>query len=429
MRHNAAMRTREWLRQQGEFDKDRAPPECFAGRADELATIIRRAARNVPGNTMVLQGAPGAGKTTLLREAASRFAASGSAALFYDGPWSRDEESGVLRDLARAALGVDAGHFATAATSARSAKDSILGLGGSVTRKTDTPPTELAHWTDFIRHFTGEAADARPVLILVDESQNFEPDAGRLVRALHAQAEFPFTLVCGGLTDTRDKLREIGISRLGADATLRIGALAMDEARESIRGTLSRMIEVCKDPPIGGSVENLDRWTAELASASFGWPQHVASILAGACRALADGERLDLGDERNLTQTLAYGRRLCAAYYEGRIDASRTEASIILAAHRALQGGRGSEQSAESPHARDAFDAVYDAIEQAVENLPKARRARHGDAHPDGTLGCYKAMLKAGVIEERDGERLAVPIPSLTAHLERVVAGRGSVEP
>ena len=63
-------------------------------------------------------------------------------------------------------------------------------------------------------------------------------------------------------------------------------------------------------------------------------------------------------------------------------------------------------------------------IERAADALPAARRALHHRSHPEGTLECFGKMLKAGVIEERDDERLGIPIPSLTKHLEDVVARR-----
>ena len=76
------------------------------------------------------------------------------------------------------------------------------------------------------------------MLVLVDESQNLDDDAGELIHALHTQSEFPFTLVCGGLSDTKDKLRDIGVSRLGGDAIVHIGTLTRDEARGSVLNTL-----------------------------------------------------------------------------------------------------------------------------------------------------------------------------------------------
>ena len=92
---------------------------------------------------MAVQGAPGAGKTSLLREVAKRFRTDGGRALLYDTPWSKDGEDDVIRDIAVAALALDPGVFATIEQSAKTAKGSIGGVGGSVTRTMQTPPVEL----------------------------------------------------------------------------------------------------------------------------------------------------------------------------------------------------------------------------------------------------------------------------------------------
>lgn len=406
------MDTREVLRSFGAPIRDRAAPVHFAGRRDELDHILVNARHPAAGNTMVVQGAPGAGKTSLLREAAKRFREAGGQALLYDAPWSKDGEDDVIRDIAVAALGLDPGVFSTTERSAKTAKGAIVGVGGSVTKTVQTPPVELTRWTAFVRRYREVARDSRNVLVLVDESQNLDDDAGELIHALHTQSDFPFTLVCGGLSDTKDKLRDIGVARLGGDAILRIGALTHEEARDSVLHTLHWTLDRCTQPPVRHDEDHVEQWTNELADASLGWPQHVASYLSGTWRALAGAERLDLGDAGNLKAALDRGAAMCRDYYEGRIDASQTDPAVILAAHGALAAGG------------DAFVRVCAAIEEAVDRLPAARRALHHRSHPDGTLECYAKMLKAGVIEERDGERLGVPIPSMTKHLEDVVARR-----
>lgn len=406
------MDTREVLRSLGAPIRDRAAPVHFAGRRDELDHILVNARHPAAGNTMVVQGAPGAGKTSLLREAATRFREAGGQALLYDAPWSKDGEDDVIRDIAVAALDLDPGVFATTEQSAKTANGSVAGVSGSVTKTVRTPPLELTRWTAFVRRYRDMATASRSVLVLVDESQNLDDDAGELIHALHTQSDFPFTLVCGGLSDTKDRLRDIGVSRLGGDAILRVGALTYDEARDSVRETLHWTLDRCTQPPVRHGADHLERWTNELAEASLGWPQHVASYLSGAWRALASAERLDLDDKRNLGAALDRGRALCRDYYQGRIEASQTDPAVILAAHSALSAGG------------DAFVRVCAAIEATVDRLPAARQALHQRNHPDGTLECYTKMLKAGVIEERDGERLGIPIPSMTEHLEDVVARR-----
>lgn len=406
------MDTRDWLRSVGTPIRDRAAPVHFSGRRDEIDHILVNARHPAAGNTMVVQGAPGAGKTSLLREVAKRFRTDGGRALLYDAPWSKDGEDDVIRDIAVAALDLDPGVFATTEQSTKTAKGSVGGVGGSVTRTVQTPPVELTRWTAFVRRYRNKATASSTVLVLVDECQNLDDDAGELIHALHTQSDFPFTLVCGGLSDTKDKLRDIGVSRLGGDAIVHIGALARDEARDSVLNTLHWTLNRCTQPPVRHDEDQVGQWADGLAEASLGWPQHVASYLTGAWRALASAERLDLGDERNLAAALARGRSLCREYYQGRIEAAQTDPAVILAAHGAMSAGG------------DPFVQVCAAIENAVDHLPAARRALHQRSHPEGTLECYAKMLKAGVIEERAHERLGIPIPSMTRHLEDVVMRR-----
>lgn len=405
------MDTREWLRKQGEFDKDRAPPIHFAGREEELGTILRRSADPMPGNTIVVQGAPGAGKTALLREAAARFSASDRQALLYESPWKKAGEVNVLRKLSIASFGTDPSVFTTTETSSRSAQGKLFGIGGSLTKTEQKTPIEFRDWTDFLDRHEGLAHKARPVLVLVDESQNFENDAGELLAQLHTQSVFPFTLVCAGLANTKDKLDEIGISRVGNNAILQIVALTKAEAMESIGGALDRILKnKCLTPPIQYSEKDMEKWTVMLGNGSLGWPQHITSYLMGAWRSLAESKRLDLSEEQNLQTALGYGRQLCANYYEGRIESAKINPKVALAVHRALLDNESASHQG----------VVLAAIRTAVAELDSDSSRIHLRNHPD-EFSCYERMLKAGIIEERDGYgNLGIPIPSMTLHLERI---------
>ena len=372
--------------------------------------LVGAPSRPVAGNTVVVQGAPGAGKTALLREAARRYEAMEGRTLFFADPWGRDEEPGVLQAIAEAAFGPSAGSFTSTTTSTRTAKGSVGAVGGTIAKAEQEPPVSLASWVDLSNRYAVDSPQAHPTLILVDESQNFAPDAGRLLRSLHTQADFPFTLVCGGLSDTRRRLRDLGISRLTSDAELRIGALTADEGREAIRQPLLWTIEQCAAPPIRQAVAQVERWTDTMAQRAFGWPQHLACYLRGAWRALAESDTPDLGDDGTLGAALEYGDQMCRRYYAGRVEASRTDPSIILAVQRALaDGGR--------------MPVVHRATSTAVARLSDASAEIHRHNHPQGTMACIEAMLKAGVIEEAvESGMIAVPIPSLPAYVEGLVS-------
>ena len=199
------MDTRDRLRSFGAPIRDRAAPVHFAGRREELDHILVNARHPAAGNTMVVQGAPGAGKTSLLHEAATRFRAVGGRALLYDAPWSKAGEDDVMRDIAVAALDLDPGVFATTEQSAKTAKGSIAGVSGSVTRTVQSPPVELTRWTAFVRRYRDTATKSRTVLVLVDESQNLDEGAGELIHALHTQSLECYTkMLKAGAIEERD---------------------------------------------------------------------------------------------------------------------------------------------------------------------------------------------------------------------------------
>ena len=68
-------------------------------------------------------------------------------------------------------------------------------------------PPDIRSWADFDEVYSNRIADARRVLVVVDEGQLFEPDANRMLVRFHTQAAYPILLVIGGLGDTRDKTR------------------------------------------------------------------------------------------------------------------------------------------------------------------------------------------------------------------------------
>lgn len=139
-----------------------------------------------------------------------------------------------------------------------------------------TRPVDLPDWVGFENRFANRTQEAARTLLLVDECQTFD-DAGSLLRALHTQNQFPFLLVCGGLSDTSERLAALGLSRLGNDALIELGELSIDEARESAQQTLGWILKNAADPPIRHTEAQIEQWADQLSNESLGWPQHLAS--------------------------------------------------------------------------------------------------------------------------------------------------------
>ena len=410
--------TRAFLEETLSWRKDRSSPVHFAGRTSEMAAILSTVANAQPGAaglTLVVQGAPGSGKTALLREAAKRFEAIGNRnrAIYIGDPWPPAAHRQTLEKLASAAFDVPTGDFRSTEASSRGVRMSASVVQASNLRSQTTSPATLNSWIDFENLFAPKAADCARTLVLVDESQNFED--GTLLRALHTQHTFPFLLVCGGLSNVRDRLMELGISRLSNNAVIHLGALEDSDAREAAIRTLRWTVEQGTVPPIRHTHQQVEDWADAIAQASMGWPQHLSSYLTGMWQALAESESVELSS-RNMAAALSNGASLCAAYYADRITAAKVDPRVALAVHQGLEGS-----------GLDAYDKAFEAIEAAVADLPRSARLAHDHNHPNGTVECLARLLKSGVVEtKQDGFSMGSPIPSMTEYLKgvsRAVAG------
>lgn len=247
-------------------------------------------------------------------------------------------------------------------------------------------------------------------MILADESQTFEDDAGALLKALHTQNRFPFLLVCGGLSDTQERLASLGLSRLNSDSVLRLGAMSTEEAREAAFESLVWTLTGGAAPSIRHSGAEVERWADEVAQASMGWPQHLASYLKGVWHALAESTALELSED-NLQAAMRHGESLCDRYYGSRLTIAATDPRIVLAVYAALD-----EAGA------NTYERTFEAVESTVATLPRAAQAAHHQTHPDGTAACLQHLLKAGLIESPpNGLGLSATIPSMAGYLRRVV--------
>ena len=411
------MDTREFLKSLVQGDDDRSPPIHFAGRRTELDLILSRAAKagRGAGLTVVLQGAPGAGKTALLREAAKRFdefdeGAPNQQAIFMPTPWTRDDEPAVLEQLAGAMFDEAPDSFRTTETTTRSGAVSGGVAKANLSSATQRRPVTLSGFPGFRNHYGHLASDARRVLLLIDEGQRLQRDASQLVYQLHGQEDLPVLMVFGGLSNTSERLIEVGLSRLGANSVVNVGALALADVRESAEQALRWTLDRCREPPIRHSDAQVGEWADGMAEKAKGWPQHLTSYIRGAWMALADAERLDLS-RGNLAATLEAGAASAANYYAGRLVAAKVDVRVAREVHLALAGNSG-------------FDLAAAAVEEAVEKLPAPSRRRHERQFGDDVEACLSAMLQAGLIAvNQDGTLVGSPIPTMTTYLESVAEG------
>ncbi len=414
------MDTREFLKDALATHTDRASPVHFAGRRLELDLVLSRATRAQPGTaggTIVLQGAPGAGKTALLNEIAVRFKAQGTRnrAIFLASPWTHSGEGAVLERLAHAAFDIDPGAFDRVETRSETATAGASVARAGRTRSIATSPPDLADWIRFENRYASQADEASRTLILADESQTFEDDAGALLKALHTQNRFPFLLVCGGLSDTQERLASLGLSRLDSDSVLRLGTMSAAEAREAAFESLVWTLAGGAAPPIRHTGAEVERWADEVAHASMGWPQHLASYLKGVWHALVQSRALELSEDI-CAPLCGMESRFATVTMPSRLTIAGTDPRIVLAVYGAL-----AETGA------NAYERAFDAVESTVADLPRAAQAAYRQTHPEGAAACLQRLLKAGLIEAPpDGLSLLATIPSMDKYLRRVVLEAGN---
>ena len=387
---------------------ERDAPVAFVGRTREIDFATRQLttwrARTSRGRTIVIQGAPGAGKTALLGEIERRLPSvvPDSRSIYLETPWAPDDIPSILEALAVQMMDVAEDSFRTATRTATTVgvKTPLAAARG---RSRILSPPGLTTWRAFEREFQERAAEARPTLLLVDEVQRLVDDDGtkQLLFNLHDQSTFPLILVCGGLSTSSAHLAQLGLSRLDATHVLHLDALTLAEARQSLEASLATMAE-----DVGGVPGPVDLWARRLARPTHGWPQHITCHFRSAAEALLASRRLTFDDD-NLERALSRAAASTRGYYDLRLEASRTDESIVFAVHEAINDG--------PVRRRDAM-AI---IEAASAVLSSHEKADHDRNFADASE-CVDQMLSAGLIAYRTvgkSSTLGIPIPSMAKHV------------
>lgn len=394
---------------------DRASPTVFAGREDEfdlLNAAVRGAQRGEPGHTVVIHGVPGAGKTALLNEYAARLLAA-------DGgtekptiavplrPGDLDASPvAILQEIDRQFRGFEASDVWQDRLNRVVGGASLLGnaLFAASTKRdfndfrpSARAPDSLPVALDDYFAFRFDRRDST-VLLLVDEAQNLDDTAQvrRHLDALHGgvRARTTVLLACFGLTNTTDRLRELGLSRLATGHVRSIGALSDEDAQRTVAGTLDAAFEdfafrndVGREQWIGAAAE-----TILAESANF--PHH----LANGCRALAEIVLNEgISDEPPVERLQDRCRDHRREYYDARL---RPWAHHMTALAQAFSNERdGWTPVADVKQALMAADDFGDPV--------KGERA----------TTVIKELCASGFVEQHAGVCRPI-LPSLSSHFE-----------
>ena len=285
---------------------DRTPPAVFVGREDEIALLdaaVQGVRRGDVGHTVVVQGLPGAGKTALLHEYGARILASdASGGLVVPVPLGPEDLDmpplAMVKTIDQSVLDHDAQGTWRRRINQVLAKGMVVGdmVVAAMTKKTigDFAPTSAAPESfglalnEYAAFRFG--AKATTFLLLLDEAQNV-PDTNRArayLSAIHRGigGGVNVALACFGLSNTTERLRGLGLSRLESDHVRTLGVLSNDEAEDTVRQTLALALADFTFDHGAFDERERSRWigtaTDAIVKDSANFPHH----LANGCKAL-----------------------------------------------------------------------------------------------------------------------------------------------
>ena len=408
-------------------DNDRNQPPYFAGRKHVLGDIedlcenlwrLHRLPRPIgfSGQTRVIYGAPGAGKSSTLQHLRDewnkgRYATrrrdksersepvpvmmySGAGKIFND-----------LEDFCRDLIKVAAPdnefelHAAVSETVRKRGGAKSAGLEGGL-EKEKTMEWYIAKASlKAVAELLPGHEWPRPVVVGVDEAQNMTDDekhsVGDMLQSLHAnEFNLPLVVVLAGLSNTRQRVGELGLSRLSRNCTHSLDCLNAAELEDLKRGFCGTFeIEL-------GMHAN---WFDTLIGGTEGWPCHIQNALQAFARSYieADGDmsRVDFDD----VEVESDAARL--DYYRSRRSPEmKNSVSLVGAVMQKVNGQQKSRQ-------------VVDIIE-AVSQLHKGLYGKRNGLPRDMTAeDFYDHLTHRGALQECDDDTVICPIPSFRRFL------------
>ena len=315
---------------------ERQPPLYFAGRKDELGELKAEldamcATGRAPGGLKLIHGVPGVGKTQLAVRYSETVAGATISGVTVR---TRIMGPGVLSDT------VSLFRSICEAVGSRGDGDKIAQVGdktsgvafnaGAATLKIGAGVTlDVGRHTNDLETLLRQSQDAslwagKALVLIVDELQYVDADGLRGLSVLHANpSNCPIQILGFGLRHTPRVLANprgggAGISRTRPPIELQ--PLSHDDACDAIEGNLDAMGHLCTyDVPRAS--------TTALATASFGFPQHIRGYLQGADTALRKHGHLQ---GAALQEAVSIGDAARAAYYDLRLRAMDVEASKLF---------------------------------------------------------------------------------------------------
>ena len=396
-----------WLRR---ADRSEAGREAFFRGRDAEYGVYRSAITSlsegmVGGGTMVFQGAPGAGKSALMEECMEAVRHHSTPKV----PWvavsvnpgSLRFPDRVVRAMVNAANAESVRLRNRASGAAARVLGDLLDMGRQILQ--EIPDRGLSvggvSWSKREKEMSAEGLFEHAghmlggfhIAVFVDEAQNtpVERMTRDVLDCLHRDAQgIPLVAAFFGLSDTRDVLRQCGLSRFADERVVNLEPLADDDASCAIQSVFDAY-------DFTGMPEDRAAWVDSLAELSQGWPQHINRVAVAAARVIRDhGGRI----ERHLLEmALEHGRARMDAYYAGRLAAGSSRAWVY----------RGLALAAEENGGQLSYDGI--------ESLTETVRGKTGETIDSFLTDALHAGLLAPAGNLPDQYR--IPIPSFGDYL------------
>ena len=409
--------------------RDRASPPVFVGRAGELSFLrdaVAAAQSGAEGVTALLQGVPGVGKSALCshfeKELGATMADDKPVAViakdcdFFDRPAvSMVKELAVdvpvrverLRRLpgfeqAENHIGRALG-FATAPLKRGSSLDlamQAMNLDPSSTLGAALDTFAETMWPPGIT-----------LILAVDEMQNMEdtPQVRRNLQAIYGKRFDTNVAIVGfGLQNAAERLRNLGLSRLGADQIRTLGCMDAADAARLVDETFDYLGIASEHEPwrayarqLGFGIDDWTRWRraakAVVLEESADFPHHLVNGARAVCRIVLGGEfrhpaRRELGV---LRQQCRHSKE---EYYAARLAPVANHTLAVAAAFR---------------NANDAGEVDTAVVLDALEESDNGGRGTDAET----AAAVLRELVDGGLLTRRGSTMAALSVPSLAAYL------------
>jgi len=396
------------------------PPPVFKGREAVLAILREWGERlriviqepghikpriylhGVPKTTQIIQGAPGAGKSSILAKLQEECDAS------EDDSAPRVlivSSQDVVQDLSKVIqlIGV-AGGLSPKKWRALPQRVSlglnlsqIVDVTGELEwAKKDLKPMKTLR--DLIEVFPRMKWTA-PVIVAVDESQRLSGDDStshaRFLQSIHdASSGLPLTLVLAGLSDTKERVEDMGLTRGLTTHTLR--CLDQDERNELVVAFCQKfMVDIEGHEPV----------LQDLVKPTEGWPRHLHFTFQALANELLRVE--GTMSEVNWSYVAEDAARSRLAYYQH-------QQSTVLRRLKPLVGA-----VMEDLNEGESSTVLIDRIDRYLTKemckfLPPNKTDIDFEHVP---YRIFQEMIHQGALQEHEPDQFFSPIPSFRVHL------------